>query len=364
MAAKRITERIDGAFAEAKVNRDVGTITGVLICGVDSVNGRTYPAEVLRRDHARYEGRPVNADHSRESTVDRRIGWFSDVRPGNDGRPRGTFNVLKSHPMYERVMEAAERNPGLFGFSHVALCETDTGKDGAEVIKRINAVESIDLVADPATTKGLFESREQRKMITIKTLSENLLRNPKASSEQIMKLKRLAEDAGAVSMEDPGDGADPKEAISAGFKSAILAVVEGAMNGGDPKDALAKIKKLLNSHNDVTAEPEPKPEGGGDAAAAAEESRKKKAAADPIAVMEECRKQGIAVTGSELKVLSQMEAVDRAAWMADQRAKVQPEQPKSGGRQPGAGGGSRKTESAKNGNEVKDVKSFLEAISV
>ena len=356
MVAKRITERIDGAFAEAKVNREAGQITGVLICGVVSANGRTYPPDVLRRDHAKYEGRPVNADHSRESTVDRRIGWFSDVKPGNDGRPRGTFNVLRSHPMYERVMEAAERNPGLFGFSHVAMCETKIGRDGAEVIERINAVESIDLVADPATTNGLFESREHRKMITIKVLAENMLRNPKASTEQILKIKRLAEQDGAVSMDDPGD-VDPKEAISAGFKSAILACVEQAMTGGDPKDALAKIKKLLNAHNDATTEPEAKPDAGGDDAdKTTPESRKK--SVDPHAVLEECRKQGVTPTGAELKALCLMEATDRAAWMIDQRAKVQPESPKSGARQPGAGG--RKAESKT--DDVKDMKSFLESI--
>ncbi|HEY2910973.1 MAG TPA: hypothetical protein VGI99_12045 [Gemmataceae bacterium] len=156
----RITERTAAAFSGARIDREAGTITNVLICGTLSANGREYPAEVLRRDHGVYEGKPVNCDHSKESTVDRRFGWFSNVRPGEDGRPRGTLNALKSHPMFDRVFEAAERHPALFGFSHVAECRTSQNPaTGRERIEAITNVLSIDLVADPATTAGLFESR-------------------------------------------------------------------------------------------------------------------------------------------------------------------------------------------------------------
>jgi hypothetical protein len=158
MPTKQITERTAAAFSGARVDREAGTISNVLICGTISANGREYPAEVLRRDHGVYEGKPVNCDHSKESTVDRRLGWISNVSPGADGRPRGTLNLLLSHPMAPRVLEAAEKQPNLFGFSHIALCDLVTGKDGRERVTSIQSIESIDLVARPATTKGLFES--------------------------------------------------------------------------------------------------------------------------------------------------------------------------------------------------------------
>lgn len=152
-----LTERFAAPLAGSRVNREQGYIDHVLLCGTVSRNGRDYPVSVLKRDYARYEGAPVNCDHGGESTVDRRLGWISDVKPGADGRPRGRLHLLKSHPMAERVYEAAERRPSLFGMSHVAHCGTRRIA-GRETVEAINKVISIDLVADPATTGGLYES--------------------------------------------------------------------------------------------------------------------------------------------------------------------------------------------------------------
>src|SRR6516162_3416852 len=102
MSIQRVTERTAAPFAGCHADRERGVIHNVLICGTASANGRDYPVSVFKCDYAKYEGRPVNCDHGRETTVERRFGWFSNVRPGPDGRPRGTLNCLKSHPMYER----------------------------------------------------------------------------------------------------------------------------------------------------------------------------------------------------------------------------------------------------------------------
>lgn len=158
-----IRERLAAPFAapDVRVNRAGGYIDNVLICGTSSRNGRDYPAEVLKRDHAKYEGAPVNADHKDAPGVGDRVGWFSHVRPGSDGRPRGRLNVLKAHPLAEQIFEAAERRPQLFGMSHVAVCST-ARRNGREVVESINKVISIDIVADPATTAGLYESTMRR----------------------------------------------------------------------------------------------------------------------------------------------------------------------------------------------------------
>lgn len=162
MPTETFRERLAAPFtADVRVNRELGYIDNVLICGTTSRNGRDYPAEVLRRDHAKYEGVPVNADHKDAPGVADRVGWFSNVRPGSDGRPRGRLNVLKSHPMADRVFEAAERRPQLFGMSHVATCST-ARRNGRETVESINKVISIDLVADPATTTSLYESTMKR----------------------------------------------------------------------------------------------------------------------------------------------------------------------------------------------------------
>lgn len=271
MPLQRCEERF--ALDVGKVDREAGTIAGVLVCGNVSSNGRDYPNAVFARDYAKYEGRPVNCDHGRDATVDRRLGWFTDVRPAADGRPRGTLHCLKSHPMYERVMEAAERNPKLFGFSHVAMCRTRY-EGGREVVESIDSVESIDLVAEPATTQGLFEGRakEPRTVpMTIKEVLDRLVRHPRTESRQVKPLKWLAEmegmDGAPASMAPPAEDADPAEGIKQAFLDAALAEMSACMDAkGDParlKKCLGKLKRMLNAHAEISADEEVAEPGAG-----------------------------------------------------------------------------------------------------
>lgn len=262
---KRLTERVANPLAGARVDREAGVIRGVLLCGFTSANARDYPASVLREAAAKYERRPVNYDHAREGTVARRAGWVENVRAGDDGRPRGDLHLLKSHPNYGAVIEAAERNPSLFGMSHVAHCRTST-RSGREVVEAIERVESIDLVADPATTQSLFESRT---MSTLKTFVEALVRHPKVTTAKALKLKALAEmdGMGDLPMDAPMpapemDEPDTDEAVMSAFKAAISSVVDKAMSGDmDPKAALSKIKTLLNSHGSLNDDGSPDTDG-------------------------------------------------------------------------------------------------------
>lgn len=349
----RLVERATAPFsAGVAVNREAGTIGNVLICGFDSANGRTYPAEVFRRDYRAYEGARVNCDHARDSTVDRRLGWFSDVRVGEDGKPRGTLHVLKSHPMADRVFEAAERNPSLYGFSHVAMCETKQHR-GKEIVEAIKSVESIDLVADAATTRSLFEGINMP--VKLSEYVAQFVRHPKATTEQIVKIKRLAEMEGMGDMAMPADTpapteeTDPAAGISDAFKTACMHVIQQALDGDlDPKEALSKIKSLLGSHADVN--------GSGDSSAADDSSssddstdpmpESKQKRADPWAVLSECQALEYAPTPAELELLaSQPDSAKRKIYVTEQKAKAanaKAEKSKSAGRTPGAAPGGKK----------------------
>lgn len=292
MSVKRLAERVSAPFAGAAVDRDKGIIRGVKLCGGSSANGRDYPPEVFRRDVQKYKGAAIYADHGRDRSVDRKIGWIESPRVDADGTPRGDAHLLKTHPLYERVMEAAERNPALFGFSHVALCETSYGADGRERVEGLRAIESVDLVAEPATTKGIFESRiaEWRlhqdepenewlssvsrsefrlshsnkglaMPVTIREVAEWITRHPRSTTRQIIAAKRLAEmdggDVGDKPVSDsmPPDDAGPEDAITGSFKAAIMSVIEKALSGDmDPAAALKKIKTLIAAHCDATAD--------------------------------------------------------------------------------------------------------------
>lgn len=343
MAAKRITERCLTSFVGAKVNRDGGYIDDVLICGLKSANNRDYPDPVHARDHGLYENRPVNCDHGRDSTVDRRLGWFTNVRHVPGSGSRGRFNLLKSHPMYERAMEAAERNPALFGFSHVAMCETRRDISGREIVEAIKSVESIDLVADPATTNGFFESRGTSGMFTIKMLSEWVAKHPKSTSAQSLKAKKLAEmdGVGEMPMADaPAEGADPNDAITAGFKAAFDAIRDQLFAGKiDWKEAQKKLKSLHAGHGDATGTAAPKGGDGegGEEEEAAEESRKRPTVA---AVIEECRVAGYAYASSDLVALTEMSSkAARDAFIEAKKTETAKPgaNPTQASRRPGAG---------------------------
>lgn len=264
-------------FASSQVNREGGFIDGVLICGVTSRNGRDYPAHVLSRDYARYENAPVNADHGDEPTVGRRLGWFSDVKPGPDGRPRGRLNVLKSHPLAESVFEAAERNPALFGMSHVAVCGTKR-INGRETVESINKVLSIDLVADPATTKSLYESfNPERPPMKFRAFAEAVA--AKWSDHKPTLIQFLKEEMGEMEMSDaPPMDAGPDDPVKAAFSQAMHALIDQFDGGGvDGPGLLAKLKQLMKAAEKMADKPA--------------EADTKEPAEKPDAEMESVRKQ-------------------------------------------------------------------------
>lgn len=150
----------------SRIDRENGVIRGVRIIGRISKNGREYSAEALRQARNLYEGVRVNIDHQPRSRAgddtpsSSRFGWLANVRE-RDGGLIGDLHILKSHPMAAVVFEAAERNSSLFGLSHHA--EGRTRREGGKtIVEEILAVRSVDLVSDPATTSGLFESVNMR----------------------------------------------------------------------------------------------------------------------------------------------------------------------------------------------------------
>lgn len=260
MGTKKLRESFASPLAGCRVDREAGIIFGALVCGFQSANGRDYPwGGALTHRKGTYEGKPVNIDHGRESTVDRRFGWLANETTGPDGRPRADVHVLTSHPMAARVLEAAERNPSLFGLSHVAVCRTRPVAGGREVIEDVTEVESVDIVASPATTKGLFEGTMPT---TLKTFLEAVgTRKPAAAKWSRAKWVREMDEMMGGEMDlpppPPADMPEPDadEATTNAFKAAISAVVDKAMSGGmDPKEALSKIKTLLRSHGDINGD--------------------------------------------------------------------------------------------------------------
>ncbi len=138
-----------------------GVLRGVKILGLESRNGRSYLPEALSQAAALYEDAKVNVNHPRGSlTAPRdyrdRIGAIRNVT----AKPEGLFadfHFNPKHPLAEQLLWDAEHAPENVGFSHNVEARTARRGDRV-VVEAITRVQSVDLVADPATTRGLFEA--------------------------------------------------------------------------------------------------------------------------------------------------------------------------------------------------------------
>jgi len=159
---ERLCEYVDSRGATIRVDRGSGVIRGVKILGPVSRNGRVYTADAMRNAAPLYEGAKVNVNHP-EGRPDRprdyrdRIGTIREVTFRDGEGLFGDLHFNPKHALAEQLAWDAVNLPENVGFSHNVEARTATDGDQMRV-DRIVRVLSVDLVADPATTAGLFES--------------------------------------------------------------------------------------------------------------------------------------------------------------------------------------------------------------
>lgn len=241
------------------VDRDKGIIFGVKVIGTDSSRGYRYPLETLQDAVTRklYEGVKVNVDHLLESGALRpaedRFGQLMNARFESDGI-YADLHYLKSHPLAERVAEAAERMPGAFGFSHHAFGQP-ISRNGEKVVPRIERVASVDLVADPATNSGLFEGESMSKQkVKIRPILEAAFPKTKRLLEQMEDVVP----ADAMMEEPPAELSSDDQAVEALVGLIRAALVEKDFDKAN--EVLKAFKKLMGEPAAVTT-PEAEHEG-------------------------------------------------------------------------------------------------------
>jgi hypothetical protein len=156
-----LQEFVDSGSERLRVDRDAGVIRGVKLLGLISRNGRSYREQALADAVGMYEGTKVNINHPKGNPLaprdyQDRLGVVRGVefRPG-----QGLFGDLHFNPKHalsEQLVWDAEHAPQNVGLSHNVLARTTKSGDGT-MVEAITKVQSIDLVADPATTSGLYE---------------------------------------------------------------------------------------------------------------------------------------------------------------------------------------------------------------
>lgn len=204
------------------VDRNQSIVYGVKILGFTSENGRVYERKAIAEAIHMYNQCPVNKDHITEApSFSDRIGWLSSPRLEADGL-YADFHYNPHAEGIDSFLWFAE-NDGLgdIGFSHMIQGKWTLDADGTERVVRIDRVRSVDLVANPATTKTIFESETPNKEIS-EMDAANMMKeeNP---------MKALAkEDDIAPAPDTTSPSAEPaKEEPNLELLSKIVAVLSG-----------------------------------------------------------------------------------------------------------------------------------------
>lgn len=141
------------------VDRDKNIVYGVKVLGFNSQNGRVYERQAIQEAIHLYNQCPVNKDHITDApSFSDRIGWLSNPVLREDGL-YADFHYNPHAEGVDSFLWFAENNGlGDIGFSHMVQGKWTLDPDGTERVVRIDRVKSVDLVANPATTKTIFES--------------------------------------------------------------------------------------------------------------------------------------------------------------------------------------------------------------
>ena len=154
-----------------------GLLDDVLILTWDSRNGLHYPKEVVARDIRHYEGAKVNLDHRslpagsngeiNDVPVSSRFGSLQNCRVVSEGL-RATLKFNPHHSFAKEFMWWATNDPKGVGMSHFArVSKSPQNRNGkvVNVVESILQVASVDIVADPATTTGLFSESARNRIV-------------------------------------------------------------------------------------------------------------------------------------------------------------------------------------------------------
>jgi len=196
-----LQEFVSSRGVQMRVDRQSGVIGGVKILGLNSRNGRTYLPEALAQAAGLYECAKVNVNHPKGNPAgprdyQDRIGSIRDVHLRAGEGLFADLHFNPKHALAEQLVWDAEHAPENVGFSHNVQARTSRRGDQV-VVEAITKVQSVDLVADPATTHGLFEadqhSEGSQATATIAKLSLDDLRRDYPQLVEAIRRERDAE---------------------------------------------------------------------------------------------------------------------------------------------------------------------------
>lgn len=312
------------------VDRDKRVIHGTKILGkfspnthgLDGIEGTEYTDAALDKAIPLYEGKKSYTDHpSRTNPNTERatrdlVGIHRNVRREKDGL-YSDFHYRSAHAY---LADDAEQMPDALGFSHNSVGSGRIEKK-KYMVESIDKVRSIDLVTQPATTRGLYESEET---MSTKTIAEAL----KPLKLGVKLEKTLFEDYGmegdqAMANDAMGTPVDYKDHLGEAVK-AVLA--------DDSLDTPAKKKKIMAI---IKASDESEP--AADTSAASDDTTKAESTSmeslqeklqeltDEIALRDLCEAENFKPSKVQRKALALLESEDdRLEFITEAKAAVKP----------------------------------------
>lgn len=257
-------DRISEAFEPPQsVDREAGVIRGVKLLGFVSKNGRRYSEAAVRKAASLYEGKVINLNHvgkGQARDVRDLAGAFSNIRVEEGKGLFGDVRYLKGDPAGEKFATLAEA-----GFSNVGMSHDADGRmkriGNENVVEEITAVNSVDVVFNPATTQSFKEHT-----MTKTTLRKLIEATPyKYTAKLLEMLPELAaeEPIDAPEMPETDSAPDPVDAVAAALGAKVL----DAIKDPDVDDAAvgAMAKAASKTVASVRADMEPKAEKPADA---------------------------------------------------------------------------------------------------
>ena len=241
------------------VDRENGVIRGVKLIGLESKNGRGYTPKALQEGKALYEGAKVNVNHPKGSPrsprdYQDRLGVIKGVSFREADGLYGDLHYNPKHAIAEQLAWDAEHNPRIVGFSHNAEGVLSR-KGGRTLVESLTKVISVDLVADPATTAGLFE-HESPKVTLAEFIEANKFGDDAALVEMI-----AAQPQAAQAKMPAGEQDNPLQAV-------LLTTINETLKTADVA-VLKKVLKALGIEDSMSANIATKDDAAKEAEAAA-----------------------------------------------------------------------------------------------
>ena len=181
-----LLEHQESCLNEAFLDKESLVIKNVVLLGAISKNNRVYSPNAMQEAVDLYDGVKAFANHPPLNNNKKNLRDIRDLI-GKFIFPKFEDNKIKADLKLltnaKWVMEIAENMPETVGFSHNVLGLV-AKKDGKEIVESIKSVKSVDLVTDPATTRSMFESKEEASETDSEIKKENIENETEEKSEK------------------------------------------------------------------------------------------------------------------------------------------------------------------------------------